>query len=377
MLASTTVMKRWTILAMALLCAAPACKDDKGGDGAETEEGSGSSGDSGLNHPDNDAGVVKLAKAAMKCEWKRDALAHDCEDYKAWNKSEDLDDGKNDATLLNMLEDGDKVVRFLAAKALQNNSTKWPSDKKAGEKVLAAAKKEKEKEISDLMGRVTGEIDVGKTGLDGDIKKLLADSKNQDVRKGIVSSVLFNNQTEGGFYDLLQKVAREDGNKDVRKAAAAAFWVGGSKRHDDTCKLWLELADDADTDIAGHSTYHASWWSHGGGCTEQWDALLDTIEKRGKAGKIQSTFTTSALGWLQQQPKASTAQKDRALKIAEMIAGTPGNSSSARGDALRKVGEYSPQANTVAAKFKDDKEFFVKSTAERILEGKVDKKQRK
>ena len=362
---------------MALLVAAPACKDDKGGDSAETEEGSASSGDGGLNHPDNDAAVVKLAKAAMKCEWKRDSLAYDCDDFKAWNESKELDDGKNDATLLNMLEDGDKVVRFLAAKALQSNSVKWPSDEKAAKRVIAAAKKEKDGDISELMGRIVGEIDVSKTKLDGDVKKLLSDSKNQKLRKGIVSSVLFNNRKEGGFYDLLQKMAREDGDKEVRKAAAAAFWTGGSDRHDDTCKLWLELSDDADADIAGHSAYHASWWSHGGGCTGQWDALLDTIEKQGKAGKIQSTFTTSALGWLQQQPKASTAQKDRALKIAEMIAGTPGNSASVRGDALRKVGEYSPQANTVAAKFKDDKEFFVKSTAERILEGKVKKKQRK
>ena len=132
-------MKRWTILALTLLAAVPACKDEKGDDSAETaEEESGSSGDSGLNHPDNDAAVVKLAKAAMKCEWKRDALAHDCEDYKAWNKSEELDDGKNDATLLNMLDDGDKVVRFLAAKALQNNSTKWPSDEKAGRATASA-----------------------------------------------------------------------------------------------------------------------------------------------------------------------------------------------------------------------------------------------
>ena len=127
---------------MALLLAAPACNDDNAGDSAETDEGSGSSGDSGLNHPDNDKAVVKLAKAAKKCEWKRDSLAHDCEDLKAWNKSEELDDGKNDATLLNMLEDGDKVVRFLAAKALQNNSVKWPSDEKAGKRVLAAAKKD-------------------------------------------------------------------------------------------------------------------------------------------------------------------------------------------------------------------------------------------
>lgn len=371
-------MKRWTILAMMALAVAPAaCKDEEGGEADVEAEESGSSGDNGLGHPDNDEGVVKLAKAAMKCEWKRDSLDYKCEAYKAWTKAEELKKGKNDATLLNMLEGSDKVVRFLAAKSLQSNSTKWTRDDKAAKRVLAAAKKEKDKDISELMGRIVGEIDVAKTGLDGDIKSLLAESDNQGVRKGIVSSVLFNNRKEGGFYDLLQKMAREEKNKEVRKAAAAAFWTGGSQRHDDTCNLWVELAGDADPDLAGHSAYHASWWSNKGGCKAQWNDLLATIEKQGKAGKIESTFMTSALGWLQQQKEASTAQKDRALEIAEMIAATEGNKASVRGDALRKVGEYSPKAATVAAKFKDDDEFFVKNTAKNILEGKVKKKQRK
>ena len=50
---------------------------------------------------------------------------------------------------------------------------------------------------------------------------------------------------------------------------------------------------------------------------------------------------------------------------------------SRRGITLRTIGEYSPAANTIAAKYKNDKEFFVKSTAERILKGEVKKKQRK
>jgi hypothetical protein len=370
-------MKRWIAVAMlAALATAPACKGEKSGD-ETAEEGGKSDGKSGLNHPDNDADVVKMAKAALKCEWKSSSLDYKCKDFKAWNESDKFKDGAQDKTLLNMLEDGDKSVRFLACKAMQSSTSKWSKDKAAGKRILAAAKKEKDKHVGDLVGRLTGRLDLGKTGLDADVKKLLAESKSPAVRKGIVGSVLFNNRKAGDFYELLQKMAREEKDKEVRKAAAAAFWTGGSKRKDDTCNLWLELAGDADGDIAGHSAYHCSWWSSGGGCTGQWDKLLDTIEGRGKKGDISSTFMTSGLGWLQQQPKASTAQKDRALAIAEAIVANKANDKSVRSDALRLVGEYSPKASTVAAKYKADDEFFVKSTAERILSGKVKKKKRK
>jgi hypothetical protein len=391
---------QWALGALfALLLATPACeekaskdtsadedddeRDDEDESNSASEKGAkkskndkgkkdkGKRGEAGLAHPDNDEEIVALAKAALGCDWGTSGFKSDCEALKEWSKSDAFKDGKSEVTLLNLLEDENEKVRWLAARPLSSHVTGWRKDSAAAKRLLAAAKAEKDDLVVASLGGLVARIDVGATKLDGDIKDILAKSKNQTLRKNIAESVLFNNRKEGGFYDLLQKMAREEKDKDVRKAAAGAFWVGGSDRPGETCKLWLELAGDADGDLAGHSAYHAAWWSADGGCKGQWDALLDTIDKRGKAGTVTSTFMTSALSWLQEQKQASDAQKKRALKVAETIVSNEANQATIRSDALRIIGERDPGAKAIATKFKDDKEFFVKSTAERIIKGEI------
>jgi hypothetical protein len=240
--------------------------------------------------------------------------------------------------------------------------------------VLAAARAEKEKEISRNLGDIVGKIDVEKTKLTDDIKKLLAESDNSNLRVGIVNGVLWNNRKEGGFYDLLQQMARTEKDKEVRKNAASTFWVNGSERHDDTCKLWLELSADADDDLAGHSAYHCGFWSSGGGCTAQWDALLDIVEKKAKEGKLKSSMMSASLGYLYKQAQASDAQKKRVLAIARALVENMDNPGMTRSDGLKTIGENDPGAKGYAAKYDNDKEFFVKNTAKDIKDGKIPRK---
>ena len=345
-----------------------ACGDDKGSSDKASKDTPGDSASMGLNHPDNDAAIVKLAKAATECKWQGSGLKSDCDALKKWHKAKELKDGAGDDTLLNMLEDSRKEVRWLACEGLDSHSNTWRKDKKKSQRVLAAAKAEQEKDVAYRVGRLVGKIDAESTGKGDAIKKLLAESKSTNLRKGIVGSVLFNNK---GFYDVLHKMARSEKNKDVRKASAAAFWTGGSKQAERTCKLWLELADDDNGDLAGHSAYHCAFWSSKGGCTGQWDALLDVIDKRAKAGTVESSMMSASLGYLYKQKKATAAQKARAIKVAEAIIKNAKNNKTARGDALRVIGDSDPaKGKTLATKYKNDKEFFVKNAAKRILEGK-------
>jgi hypothetical protein len=325
----------------------------------------------GVDDPANDKAVVALAKEALKCGWQDGSgVKTPCPALDAWNKSELIKGGKADPTLLNFIGDAQKEGRWLGAYGLYNAGSTYRSDPAAAKRLLAAGRAEKDPTVGRKLGDAIAKLDVGKSGSAEDIKKLLAESGLSALRQGIVDGILFNNRSEGGFYDLLTRMARSEKDKTVRKSAAAAFWVGGSDRHDDTCKLWLELSDDADDDLSGNSAYHASWWSAGGGCIGQWDALLNVIEKRAKAGKVKSSFMTSALGWLQKQGKATDAQKKRALAVAKTIVETATNDRMARGDALRVIGENDPDAKKYAARFESDPEFFVKSAAQRIKEGK-------
>jgi hypothetical protein len=325
-------MKRWMMLAACLaLTTTAACDDDKPDESKSSDDDS----DSGLAHPDNDKAVVKLAKSVLDCKWKSSEPDYKCKAKKAWGESKLLEKGENDATLLNMLDDEDSKVRYLAYDGLDDGRSKWRANKKQAKRVLKTAAAESDEKLGRRAGRVIGIINVEKTKTAKAIKKVLADNGSTGIRQGIVSSILFNNKKVGGFYDVLQKIAREDDDKDVRKAAGAAFWTGGHARHDDTCKLWLELSSDADDDVAGHSAYHCSWWSHDGGCTGQWDALLDGIHKRAKAGKVDSTFMTSSLGWLLKQKKATAAQKRKVKVVAKSIVANPKNSKSAQSAAKR------------------------------------------
>ncbi len=362
-----TQANRW-IVAVSIALACAACKKPKE-EGSPTQAPAAAGG--GVDDAANDKAVVALAREAIKCGWQDTwGLKSGCPGLEAWTKSELIKGGKSDPTLLNFLADAQKEARWLGAYGLYNGGQTYRQDAAMAKRVLAAGRAEKDSTVARKLGDAIGRIDVAKSGTGDEIKKMLAESSSTTLRQGIVEGVLFTNRSEGGFYDLLAKMARTEKDKTVRKSAASAFWVGGSERRDDTCKLWLELADDADDDLAGNSAYHASWWSSGGGCTGQWDALLGVIEKRAKAGKVKSTFMTSALGWLQKQGKATDAQKKRALAVARTIVETASNDKMARGDSLRVIGEHDPEAKKYAARFESDPEFFVKSAAQRIKEGK-------
>jgi hypothetical protein len=94
------------------------------------------------------------------------------------------------------------------------------------------------------------------------------------------------------------------------------------------------------------------------------------IENKSKAGEVNSSQVASALNYLHDQKKVSPAQKTRTLAVAKTLAENAKNGGSARARALEFVGKKDPAGRTYAAKFENDQEFFVKSTAKRIQEGK-------
>ncbi len=375
------------LMGLALIVGASACeKKEEKSDAAAKDSGAATTGaatakttaaaapaaGAGMDDPSNDKAVVALAKEAIKCEWDASwGLKSDCPAMDAFNKAEPVKSGKVDATLVNFTGDAKKEVRWLGASALSSSGTTFKQDPALAKKLVAAGRAEKDPGAGKQIGRTIAYIDVGKTGTADDIKKVIAESDNQPLRDAIVDSILFNNRTEGGFYDLLQQMARTEKNKDVRKTAAGAFWVGGSERHDDTCKLWLELVSDPDDDLASNAAYWTAFWSAGGGCQAQWDPLLDQVEKHAKDGTVKSSFMAVSLGYLYKQEKASDAQKKRALAIAHTLLENKSNSGMSRGDALRVIGENDPaNAKSYAAKFENDSEFFVKNEAQKIKEGK-------
>ncbi len=365
----------FAIIAVATLSlAVSACCKSKsdGSSGAPgASSGAATTGTKGLADPGNDKAVVDLARPVLGCKWTASGFDHGCEALKAWNASDLLKDGKADGTLVNFLDDADEKVRLLGASGLSHKGRTYRKDKGLATRVVDAADKEQSKPVVSALGRAAGTIDLTATGLADRVKTMLESHKNESLREALAGNTLFDNRDVPGMYELFVKLARSDKTPAVRRAAAAAFWTGTpTGKNEEVCKLWLELAADKDADLAGHSAYHCAFTSNGGGCTGQWDALLSLIEKQAKNGEVRSSFTASALNYFYGQGKASDGQKKRALEIAKTLVKNPKNDGAARSAALDFVGKKDPAGKAFAAQFENDSDFFVKSTAKRIKEGK-------
>ncbi len=364
-------MRKIVILALAsaALLLGGCCKEDK----KEAPSGTAttSTDGKGLGDPSNDPAIVAAAKPVLTCTWGSYGFDSKCAALETWKKLEAMKNGAGDKTLVNFLEDKDFKVQWLGAEALSRQGQLYRKDQALAAKVVDAADKATEKLVVSALARAAGNADLQATGLAPRVMKMLESHANAELRQELSGNTLFRNRDATGMYDLFVKLARTDKDPKVRKAAAAAFWTGTPNgKNEDVCKLWLELADDADHDLAGHSAYHCSFTSSGGGCTGQWDALLSLIERKAKAGQVKSSFMAAALKYFYGQQKATDAQKKRAIEVAKVLVANPANDGSSRSSALEFVGKEDPAGKAFAAKYENDSEFFVKSAAKRIKEGK-------
>lgn len=369
------MIRKVAVIAVAALTlfATSCCKDKKGDEPGTSGASSGpaESGTKGLSDPSNDKALVDLAKPVLACKWSAGGFDYSCAELKAWNASDLLKDGKADKTLVNFLDDGDEKVRYLGASGLSQKGRAYRKDKDLATHVVDVADKESAKVVVTALGRAVGTIDLKGTGLADRVKTMVESHKNEALREALAGNTLFDNRDVPGMYDLFVKLARTDKTPAVRRAAAAAFWTGTPNgKNEEVCKLWLELAGDKDSDLAGHSAYHCAFTSSGGGCVGQWDALLTLIETQAKSGGVRSSFTASALNYFYGQGKASAAQKKRALEIAKVLVKNNKNDGAARSSALDFIGKNDPGGKAFAAQFDADSDFFVKSSAKRIKEGK-------
>ena len=126
-----------------------------------------------------------------------------------------------------------------------------------------------------------------------------------------------------------------------------------------------------DIEVVGQAAYYTAFYRRGGGCSDQWNPLLDTLDAKAKEGVFASSTMSSALRTLHNQSAATPEQRARALEIARTVVTNGKNDAAARHSALRFIGETDPGAKKFAAQFKEDAQPFVKATANDILGGLI------
>lgn len=309
----------------------------------------------GLGAPGNDPAVVALAKAAQACKPDGTRLEWNCDGYKAWRESPLLKDGKADATMLNLLDDADEKVRFLGADRLAEGATE---DAAAAKRVLAAAQAETSTLVGDKLGKALGKIDGAKTGIAADVNKLLTDTKNDELRLGLITAGASNPSVA----DAILALANGSTDEKLRLAATTAFYNNTpAGKEADVCKMWLANVDHENREIAGES---AAACGRVGSCSANWDSLLDKIEAKVKKGAVSYHQLAAALQWMHDGSSSNAKQKARTLKLAKAIASNAKNDPFARSRMLEFLG---PLDKAFVKKFTKDKEPMVKDAAERAL----------
>ncbi len=326
----------------------------------------------GLDDPSNDKLVADAARVAIACEWSPGGLKHDCPALKTWKEASFIKEGAADPTLSTMLADPREPVRWLAAEALANQGKAYTKNAALAGKVVAAAQAEKALAVAGSLGRAVAKIDLAATGHQAAAEAMVKAHPLVQLRQAMAQHLLWSNKQ---LYELTLQLARTDAAPEVRKAALGAPWTGTPNgRENDTCVLFLEKVDDAADDVNGEAAYLCGFWSRNGGCKTQWDPLLGKIEARARAGNVKSSQMASALSYFHGQKAASADQKTRAVGIAKTLLENQANAGVARGNALRFIGEVDDGAKAYAGRWLSDREFFVKSTAKDIVDGKVKRK---
>ncbi|MCL2823057.1 MAG: hypothetical protein FWD57_03620 [Polyangiaceae bacterium] len=318
----------------------------------------------GIDNPENNPAVVAAAKEVMACDWEKAGFGAKCEALQAWRKNDVVKKGA-DSTLVNFLEDPDIKVQWLGAEALSRGGDTYMKDAALSAKIFDAMEKAAEPFLMDQLKTSAAKVDLNTTGLGARAMTMLETHENIAVRRAIAgSSILFHNRSYPGLFDLNMKLARSDIDSKVRIGAAGAFWIGTPQgKKEEVCKLWFNLANDADGDVAGPSAYHCAFWSNDGGCAGQWEGLLSLIEQKAKAGTVAHMMMASSPGYVYGQKKASDAIKKRALAVAKAIVQNKANSDSARSNNLSFIAKHDPAGKAFVKPYENDSSQLVRSTA--------------
>ena len=281
-----------------------------------------------------DPKIDALARAVLACKTYDQSFDLACPAMKAWNDAkDDFNEGKADASLVAMLADPDEKIRYLGAYKLNQYGKAYATDKALAGAVVAAAEKETSKFAGYEVGAAVGRVLVRETGTFDRVKALVKKHELAEVRRGILSTLLFNNQDHEPVYNLVRDAVK-DSDKSVAQQALSSFWVGGGKKMDATCQLYVDHLENPNDDLAASANNYLSWYKR---CATKYDALLDSLERRVKAGSVTSISYVMAARHVCEDVKATDGQRKRGAAIGRAVARKKDGKSWIRSAALDTV----------------------------------------
>ena len=326
----------------------------------------------GLEAPGNVPALVALARKALTCKWEEDRFSDDCAEYKAWTGEYDaFKDNKNDATLVNFLEDPDEKVRHLGVNRLFGWNGGAFADKAMAARIVTVAEKSTAKLEAYYLGGLVGHIKVKETELFPRIKAIVTSAEKDATMRGAIVSNLLPSNPESDEVFALTKDVMKDTDRQFAGSTMNAFFMGGNSKKDQTCTVFAENLDNADENMAGAAAEKLPRFH----CTAQYGALLKSIEARVKAKTVSAPAFADGLSRLCEEKDVTPAQNKQAIALAHKILEEKKNPSTyaayVRGSAVEaSVTCDAKGAKKYLAKFKKDSDKTVSQKVAKALEAK-------
>jgi hypothetical protein len=320
----------------------------------------------GLAAPDNDARLVELAKKAAVCKWDNRGLSEECAPALAWADAPmGTTGGRSDPTLVNLLEDADDHIRWLAASKLHAVGRTFTVDHAIADRVVLAGERETSAHVGGALGTALADIQLDRTHTFDRVRAMAMKHALPSLRAALVANLAWKNPGSSAAYELTRELVR-DPEKEVRAAAISAFYMGGGKRPEDTCQIWTQnLDNDMDGDVAAAANELVARW---GRCQASYGALLESQAKRLEAGKTDSPRYPKALGFVCDDAKAAARDKERATELVRKVAETKTLDADVRAAALEAALTCDPaQGREFVKRFANDPPAQLKARAIDLL----------
>jgi hypothetical protein len=359
------------VIALGVAALVGGCHDrSSGGDPlarsvAGVDAATGASASGAPTSPGN-ARVVDLLTKALACGWGDDGPALECDAARAWREARDVfEGGREDAPLVDVLARSDDRARYLAAQNLAVFGERYRTDKALATRVVLAAEREKSVRVAESLGEAVAKVDVDATDLFDRVRAMAMNHDLLPLRSALAASLAEHNPASGPSFTLTLDLLR-DRDEEVRVAAIGALWMCENRHPVEACGAWREHIDDADDDdLASRACDYLSWSGH---CQDAIDALLDSEERRFKAGKTSEALFAKALANICEDVKTTRTQKERATDLVRSMAQQASTPRPARGGALAAVLRCdTANGRAFVARFANDSDPFIQARTRDLL----------
>lgn len=302
-----------------------------------------------------------LVAQVMACPWQPPrGVFGSCVGLEKFHRSEL---SMNETLLAGLLDDANERKRWLGATGLRRGHS-YRTDPKMAQKLVAAMEREKSVAPALAMADAISRIHLKETKLVDRVKALMRNHPVDDARERLVQFTLFYNRNV--LYDLVAKLAAKGNDPAIRRAAIAALFTGTPPTHyADSCKVWRGLLGDPNARLEAYGASFATRYGRGV-CKKDYDAVLDMVAKRARAGTVKAERLTDALRNIQLQPGATKKQKQRAVAVARVLLTNTKNYGPSRARALELLDRTAPDGAALVKHYLKDKDGFVMRRAERL-----------